>query len=70
MPRVRANCSLRLARGPGRATQGLRDARAIGRRDAIEGPNGGTRPRATVARMLAAPSHFAEESGSSVNWSS
>jgi hypothetical protein len=40
MPRVRANCSLHPARGPGTATQELRDARATGRRDAIEGRNG------------------------------
>jgi hypothetical protein len=37
MPRVRANCSRPPARGPGTATQELRDARATGRRDAIEG---------------------------------
>ena len=37
MPRVRANCSQRPARGPGAATQERRDARATGRRDAIEG---------------------------------
>ena len=28
----------------------------------------GTRPGATVARMLAAPSHLTERSVSSVNW--
>jgi hypothetical protein len=44
--------------GPGTATQDLRDALVTGRRDAIEGRNGGTQPGATVARMLAAPSHL------------
>jgi hypothetical protein len=50
MPRVRANCSQRPAGEPGTATQELRNAQATGRRDAIEGRDGDTRPGATVAR--------------------
>ena len=70
MRRVPANCSRRPAGGPGTATPELRDAGATGRRDGIEGRNGGTQLGATVARMLAAPSHLTERSGSSMNWSS